>query len=106
MFEGITSGELAAVILALPGLRPEQLRAEPGKIFVVRDGRGEFLKCFYQGRERTSSFPRHAMLFDNLYLAATFGRFWERVAPTENLPLNVDCLDIPRNPDIRLIGFG
>jgi hypothetical protein len=106
MFEGTDSHELDFIVSRLPQLRYSELGPEPGRIFVVRDSLGHFLRCFYQGRPQSTSFLRHALLFDNLRLCATFGRFWAGIAAPAILPLRVDHQQLPHIHDIHIVKFG
>jgi hypothetical protein len=106
MFEGVSSHELEFVIKRLPQLRFSELGPEPGMVFVVRDSGGNFLRGFYHGRPHATSFLRHAMLFDNLRLCATFGRFWAQIATPSVLPLIVDQHEMPRVQDVRIFKIG
>jgi hypothetical protein len=106
MFETRNWEELDLVISRLSQLRFSELGPEPGKVFVIRDSMGSFLRCFYQGRPQSTSFLRHAMPFDNLRLCATFGKFWARIAVPTILPLIVDQQELPHAHDIRIVRLG
>jgi hypothetical protein len=82
-----------------------ELNPEPGHVFVVQDSCGNFLRCFYQGREKVTSFHREALQFDNLQLAATFGCFWRGIAHESILPLFIVQIEKPRQP-VTLLGYG
>lgn len=95
---------LDAVLSVVRNLDRQELKPEPGRMFVVRDSRGNFLREFHQGRERTTTYPCHAHLFDDLHLAVVFGAFWRRIARVDCLPIHICQVDVPR--EIKILSYG
>ena len=106
MFISSNEHSLDFVIANLPTIASDELRPDHGKVFVVRNNDALFLRCFYQGREQLTKHLRHAMPFDNLQLAASFGRFWQNISHDSSHPLFIAHVELPNSRDIKLLSYG